>query len=60
MTDKVCFCDDGKHRKIWHAKIHKAGVNFTADFPFEKPPTFGTGLWTRDEMHKIKNWGKTK
>jgi len=28
------------------------------DFPLANPPTHGTGLWSKNEFHKIKSWGK--
>lgn len=58
---KGCLCDDGLHRKSWHCIINtdKLPATFLADFPFNRPATYGTGLWARKEFHKIRDWGKS-
>lgn len=53
-----CLCQDKKHRKSWHCIVRKSGSSLVADFPFIRPPTKDTGLWSKSEFHKIKNWGK--
>lgn len=54
---KGCLCHDKKHPRTWHCMVRKAGRNLVADFPFNHPKTYDTGLWERKEFHKIKTWG---
>lgn len=58
---KGCLCITGKHPKSWHCLVQNPNLStFYADFPFNNPPTKGTGLWQRSQFHKIKNWGKRR
>ena len=64
MTNQVkgCLCRNKRHPKEWHCIVNteKLKSMFLADFPFGHPPTKGTGYWSKDEFHKIKNWGKKR
>lgn len=55
-----CLCYNGRHARTWHCivKTENLPSTFHADFPFGRPPTKNTGLWAKDDFHKIKGWGK--
>ena len=58
---KGCLCHNKRHDRTWHCIVDKSkGSVFYADFPFGNPPTKGTGLWSKTEFHKIRNWGRKR